>query len=457
MISGLKPYPGYRETGLPWIESMPAHWGQRRMKFLFRERVQKGFPAEPLLTATQSKGVIRKEDYESRTVTATKDFQLLKLVETGDFVISLRSFEGGLEVAHCRGIISPAYTVLEPRPDATDDYFARFFKSPAFISSLTLFVTGIREGQNIDYGRLSRAYMPLPPADEQAAIGRFLAWASGRLERAIRAKRKVIALLTEQKQAIIHRAVTRGLDPTVQLRPSGIHWLGEVPQHWQIVRNMALFSHRVEPGVAGLPVLQVSLRSGVTAEALDQFGRPKRLISDPTKYKRVYRGDLAYNTMRMWQGAVGVSPSDGLVSPAYVVLSPRRDICPAFYNLVFRTEVYMQQVNRQSTGIVSDRNRLYWDSFKQMQNVAMPFREQEAIVAFIDSKTSGLVAAVSQLEREIDLLREFRARLIADLVTGKLDVRDAASRLSDEAEPDNGDGIRDEGDETELFDEEADA
>src|SRR5438874_4155794 len=109
MISELKPYADYKESGLPWLGQIPGHWGQRRMKFLFKERAQKGFPWEPLLAATQSKGVVRKEDYGVRTVTAMKDFQLLKLVETGDFVVSLRSFEGGIEVAHCRGIISPAY------------------------------------------------------------------------------------------------------------------------------------------------------------------------------------------------------------------------------------------------------------------------------------------------------------------------------------------------------------
>src|ERR1700722_6865183 len=173
MIEGLKPYPEYKDSGLPWVGSAPIHWSQRRMKFLFGERTQKGFPNEPLLAATQTKGVVRKEDYGERTVTASKDLHLLKLVEQGDFVISLRSFQGGIEVAHCRGIISPAYTVLTPRPGSRKAYFKYFFKSSDFINSLTLFVTGIREGQNIDYVRLSRAYLPLPPEDEQEAISRF--------------------------------------------------------------------------------------------------------------------------------------------------------------------------------------------------------------------------------------------------------------------------------------------
>jgi type I restriction enzyme S subunit len=434
MIEGLKPYAEYKESGLPWLGRCPRHWNVRRTKILFHERVQKGFPNEPLLAATQTKGVVKKEDYETRTVTAQKDLHLLKLVEVGDYVISLRSFQGGIEVAHCRGIISPAYTVLKPQKQAVSRYYSHFFKAKPFIDSLSLFVTGIREGQNIDYERLSRAEMPMPPEEEQAAIVRFLDHANRKIDGFIRAKRKLIGLLNEQKQAIIHRAVTRGLHPDVPLKPSGIPWLGDIPQHWGVVRNMALFAHRVESGITGLPVLQVSLRSGITAEELDQFGRPKRLIADATKYKRIHQGDMAYNTMRMWQGAVGVSPSDGLVSPAYVVLKPRKDTCPEFYDFIFHTEVYKQQVNRQSTGIVSDRNRLYWDSFKQMPNLQLPHTEQEEIVAYIAQETAALTTAIARTEREIALMQEYRTRLTADLVTGKLDVREAAAKLP-EVEP----------------------
>lgn len=274
MIADLKPYPEYKDSGLRWLGQVPGHWGQRRMKFLFKERVQKGFPEEPLLAATQSKGVVRKEGYGARTVTAMKDLHLLKLVEEGDFVISLRSFQDGIEVTHARGIISPAYTILTPRQEAIRSYYTRFLKSPDFISSLTLFVTGIREGQNIDYERLSRAYLPLPPAKEQQAIGVFLDWANEWLERAIRAKRKLIALLNEQKQVIIHRAVTRGLDPNVPLKDSGIAWLGEIPQHWDIRRVKQVtrilrgkFSHRPRNDPSFYDGRYPFIQTGVVAKA----------------------------------------------------------------------------------------------------------------------------------------------------------------------------------------------
>ena len=158
--------------------------------------------------------------------------------------------------------------------------------------------------------------------------------------------------------------------------------------------------------------------------------------------------------MRMWQGAVGVSTTDGLVSPAYVVITPRKGADSRFYECVFRTAVYKQQVNRYSTGIVSDRNRLYWESFKQMPNVLLPVEEQQAICRFIQEETGGLNTAISRLAREIELLREYRTRLVADVVTGKLDVREASTRLPDDAASDITEDDADLSDEIESADEE---
>ncbi|RJP85196.1 MAG: restriction endonuclease subunit S [Desulfobacteraceae bacterium] len=426
MIADLKPYPEYKESGLPWLGQMPGHWAQRRMKFLFRERVQKGFPDEPLLAATQSKGVVRKEDYGTRTVTAMKDFHLLKLVVKGDFVISLRSFQGGLEVAHCRGIISPAYTVLEPRSEALNGYYSRFFKSPDFISSLTLFVTGIREGQNIDYERLSRAYMPLPPLDEQLAIGRFLDWATGRLTRTIRAKRKVVALLNEQKQAIIHRAVTRGLDPSVPLKPSGIPWIGDIPHHWELRRFKFLAtinSGQVDPRkrvysdmvlIAPNHIESGSGRLLATETAAKQG-------ADSGKYL-VTRGQIIYSKIRPNLRKATIAPCDCLCSADMYPITPKTmELSPEYLLMILLSPAFtkfavdasmrvaMPKVNREALA-----GCLLW-----FPGIV----EQAQILRIIDRESTPIDTAISRLEREIQLLREYRTRLIADVVTGKLDVR----------------------------------
>jgi type I restriction enzyme S subunit len=432
MIAELEPYPEYKESGLLWAQRVPSHWHFRRTKVLFGERVQKGFPNEPLLAATQSKGVVKKTDYGERTVTASKDFHLLKLVEPGDFVISLRSFQGGLEIAHCRGIISPAYTVLKPRDEARRAYFKQFFKSPDFIDSMTLFVTGIREGQNIDYERLSRAYLPMPPADEQEAIGRFLDHWNGRLEKAIRSKRRVIALLQEQKQAIIHRAVTRGLDPNVKLNDSGIPWLGEIPAHWEVRRAKYVFHEVDERSKDGTEThLAMSQKLGLVPSDMVKSA----LRSDSYAGGKVCRpGDLVLNRLKAHLGVFAIAGQLGVISPDYSVFRKIIEMDVEYFEAVLKSSACRRELRIRAKGLVEGFWRLYTDDFYDIRLPLPPVAEQNAIMKAVLEETLTLTTAIARFEREITLLREYRTRLTADVVTGKLDVRAAAAQLPEEAE-----------------------
>ena len=226
-------YSEYKDSGVEWLGEIPRHWVLRKMKFSFEERSQKGFPTLSLLAATQNHGVIRKSDYENRTVEATKSLDTLKLVEVGDFVISLRSFQGGIELCHDRGIISPAYTILKPT-HIKSCYFKYLGKSPVYLQLLKSMVTGIREGQNIDYGKLKENLIPIPTEAEQEAIANYLDKVTSKIDAAIAQQQKMIELLNERKQIIINNAVTKGLDPTAKMKPSGIPWLGNIPAHWEV-------------------------------------------------------------------------------------------------------------------------------------------------------------------------------------------------------------------------------
>lgn len=444
MIADLKTYAEYKETGLPWLGQLPRHWGSRRMKFLFKEQVQKGFPKEPLLASTQSMGVVRKEDYGSRTVIAMNGLENLKLVEVGDFVISLRSFQGGIEVSHARGIISPAYTVLRPRGFFDPGYFKLFFKSATFVSSMTLFVTGIREGQNIDYERLSRAFMPLPPPAEQAAIVRFLDWANGRLERAIRAKRKAITLLNEQKQAIIYRAVTRGLDSLVPLKSSGISWLGDVPQHWNIVPNKYLLdvvesgSWGSDPGSAGVDArcIRGTDFDNTTLYANVEHAPVRTFSADEYRKKVLRNGDLIISTtggnLTQATGAVvqyvGTEPA--LPTNFAAKLAPRKSA-----NSRYLTYVYFAMNARKVTERLTNRvtiANLDLNAYLRVPVPVPPLSEQTDIASHLDMEVTRFGQAIGHLKKEIELFAQYRTRLVADVVTGKLDVREAAARLPDE-------------------------
>lgn len=204
-----KPYASYEEINEIWISSIPSHWSDIKIKHLFVERNEKGYPDEPLLAATQNMGVVPKNVYGLRTVEATKDLHLLKLVKVDDFVISLRSFQGGIERAYYQGIISPAYTILTAK-GITIEYFKHLAKSKAFIELLKMCVTGIREGQNINYEMLKNIRIPVPPIEEQLHIAKYLDSINAR----INARKKEILLLQKYKSYIMSDIVTGKIDIT---------------------------------------------------------------------------------------------------------------------------------------------------------------------------------------------------------------------------------------------------
>lgn len=439
MFSALKPHDSYRHSGTPWLPEVPSRWSTPRLKAVLAEKNIRGFPDEPLLAATQSHGVILKSDYGSRTVTAQKDLELLKLVEVDDFVISLRSFQGGIERARARGIISPAYTILEARQAADADYLALLFKSRPFIDALALAVTGIREGQNIEYPRLARDLIPLPSRDEQGAIVKYLAHAHRRIDRAIAAKRKLIALLEEQKQAIINQAVTRGLDPTVPLEDTGIPWLGKAPEHWQAVR----FKHRVGfqegPGImaaefrdVGIPLLRISCMAGPEVDLHGcNFLGPEAVEERWAKF-RVNAGDYLLSasgstgTVKpVGEVAIGAVPYTGLIR-----LWPRDgDVDMEFIRLSMTSAPFASQIDQAKSGVGIEH--FGPTHLKRMWIAMPPIKEQMAIVANVASATAAIDASAGVARRGVEILREFRTRLTSDVVTGQVDVRHIAATLPD--------------------------
>ena len=448
MSADLTPYPAMKDSGVPWLGAVPEHWMLRRTKTLLRERSEKGFPDEPLLAATQTKGVVLKEQYENRTVLALKDLHLLKLVRVGDFVISLRSFQGGIEYAREQGIISPAYTILYPVKRDNHAYLAYAFKSKSYVENLSLFVTGIRQGQNIDYENLSRSLLPLPPLPEQAAIVRFLDHVDRRIRRYIRAKQRLITLLEEQKQALIHQAVTRGLDPNVRLKPSGVEWLGDVPAHWDVVPLRRVALDRCDgPFGSGLKSSHYT-EEGIRVVRLQNIGHGEFKDSDAAFISPEYYSSLGDHSIVAGDILIAGLGDDN--HPAGRACVAPESILPAMVKAdCFRFRLSQTRVEPRfaalqltatataasallSTGATRQRTNLQSTSARAIGIPAVP--EQVLIVEHITSKTSGMSAAEESARREIALLREYRTSLIVDVVTGKLDVREAAARLPDEVE-----------------------
>jgi type I restriction enzyme S subunit len=298
-----------------------------------------------------------------------------------------------------------------------------------------LFVTGIREGQNIDYSRLSRAELPLPPREEQTAIVRYLDWACVRLDRAVRAKRKTIASLHEQKRTIISAAVTRGIGPSVQLKHSGVDWIGEIPASWSVFRIknvMRAVDRRSASGTEDL--LSVRMHHGIVRFS-EHFQRPPQART-LVNFKLVEPGQFVVNRMQAGNGLIFCSDHFGLVSPDYSVLDVVADVNKEFLGELMRSRLMRWKFRVESKGLGTGTSgflRLYDDRLGSVHVALPPRHEQDSIMLELKGKLSGLVDATGRVQREMDLLREYRTRLIADVVTGKLDVREAAAKLPDAA------------------------
>ena len=275
----------------------------------------------------------------------------------------------------------------------------------------------------------------VPPAAEQAAIVRFLDLADRRIRRYIRAKQQLIALLEEQKQAIIHRAVTRGLDPNVRLKPSGVEWLGEVPAHWEFRPAKGYFREADERSETGSEeLLSVSHITGVTPRSEKNI--TMFMAVSNVGYKLCRPGDLVINTMWAWMAALGVARQTGIVSPSYAVYRPHRSsrLLGEYADLLLQTVPYKSEYICRSTGIRSSRLRMYPEEFLRIKLLCPPPEEQRAIVEIVSKESVDARRAIDLAQGELSLLREYRTRLIADVVTGKFDVREAAARFPDEVE-----------------------
>ena len=243
----MRRYDEYKDTGMVWLNKLPSHWEKRKLKYCFSERSEKNHPEEQMLCATQSHGVIPQSMYQNRVVVVNKGFEGLKLVKVGDFVISLRSFEGGIEYAYYQGIISAAYTILTPTEKQFTDYFKVLFKSLPFIQLLQTCVTGIREGQNINYPLLGRKFIPIPPLAEQEKIVSYLESKTLCIDAYVRERERELQLLNELKESEIANVVTRGLNPDVKMKDSRIPWLDSIPEHWSEERAKYLFNRENRP------------------------------------------------------------------------------------------------------------------------------------------------------------------------------------------------------------------
>lgn len=413
----MEKYKEYKYSGVQWLGEIPSHWKVRKMKYTFIERSEKNHPHEEPLCATQSKGVIPQSLYEGRVVVVNKGFEGLKLVKVGDFVISLRSFQGGIEYTYYQGIISAAYTVLQPKDANMAPFFKYLFKSHDYVQLLQTCVTGIREGQNINYPLLSKKAIPLPPLAEQSSIVSYLDTNCSQLDTLLSNKEKEISLLQEMKQRVIADAVTRGVNPNVKFKATNIPWLPEIPEHWEMSKVSSHFRQRnVKVSDKEYHALSVS-KMGVTPQ-LDNVALSN---AEGNSRKLVKIGDYAVNSRSDRKGSCGVSQYEGSVSLITIVLEPF-DIDRGYVHYLFRSNPWIEEFYRNGRGIVADLWTTNYQMMKGMYLPVPPLSEQRAIVSYITERTSKIDMLIEKLTKEIECIKEYKQRLISDVVTGQMKV-----------------------------------
>ena len=418
--NSLKPYESYVLTQNQWMPRIPAHW--KKSRFKFNANTLKGkLPKKLVSNKDDNTHIYMTMEYlrggEANQWVLDKN---ALIVESDEILLLWDGSNSGEFLKSRKGVVSS--TVAHISFFQISKQFAWYFTK---LTERQLRSSTVGMGiPHVNGEELRNSELLIPPLSEQTAIANFLDQKTANIDQAITTKEKQITLLKERKQILVQNAVTRGLDPDAPMRDSGVDWIGEIPEHWEVYANRALFKERVEPGEEGLPLLSVSIHSGVSSEELAEEdnvrGRVK--IEDKSKYNLVEPNDIVFNMMRAWQGAIGCVKVKGMVSPAYIIAQPLSRINSTYYEYQYRCPEFIQQMDRYSKGITDFRKRLYWDEFKQLVTVVPPEHEQENIVKYIEHESLKIVKAINLQERQIEKLKEYKATLINSAVTGKIRV-----------------------------------
>lgn len=424
-MSHYKPYPAYKDSGVEGIGKVPAHWTESRLKFMGEYLNGHPFKPEewgkrglPIIRIAQLTGQPFDNYFEGGAPAHLR-------VKNGDLLFSWSA------TIDCfiweRGDAWLNQHIFKVVPSAEADKRFLFHLLRHVTPKLADFDAHGSTMRHIKKESLSEKVF-IPSIQEQAAIAKVIDSETTRIDALIAKKTEFIGLLAKKRQALITHAVTKGLNPKAKMKDSGVEWIGEVPEHWEIRRMATLFREAIRPGDPDLPILSISIHDGITDDELAPEDRDRRVsqIEDRTKYKRVAPGDLAYNMMRAWQGAFGAVTVDGLVSPAYVVAEPTDDFYTGYIEHLLRTPMAIEEMRRYSRGIADFRMRLYWDYFRDLKVCLPPKDEQDAILARIGKETRRIDLLNEKTQHSIDLLKKRRSAFITAAVTGQIDLRESA-------------------------------
>ncbi|CCZ12431.1 restriction modification system DNA specificity domain protein [Prevotella sp. CAG:1092] len=430
-----KTYDTYKDSGIAWIGEIPGEWRVEKARHIFTQRNSKGNKTPILLSATQINGMYPQHLLEGVVqVQKSTDLQTFKTVHKNDYVISLRSFQGGFEMSDYEGVCSPAYQVFYNKIDICHQYYKLLFKSQGFISMINSLVVGIREGKNIQYGSFSYSYLPFPPLSVQQSISSFLDTKCGEIDSLISIQEEMISELLAYKQSVITEAVTKGLDKKAKMKNSGVEWIGDIPEEWEIKPYKAIFytekglnitkADLVEKGEPVLSYGQIhsKMNTGTKInDALLKYVPSSYIETNPECL--VQKGCfLIADTSEDYDGcgnAIYVDKDMTLFAGYHTIVARpiHNNGDYKYLAYLFLTDIWRQQIRSRVSGI-----KVYSINQKIIRLTSVllpPLPVQQAIATYLDEKTSQIDSLIALKQSKIESLKEYKKSIIYEYVTGK--------------------------------------
>ena len=416
---------------MDWISHIPSHWRLIRLNYILTEsKLTSTAGTETLLAVSQYTDVTISERNIDDETYAANEFVGYKLVSRNDLVINIMlAWNGSLGVSMHNGIVSPSYCVYSFDEESYPQYYHYLLRAPMMLSQFMKYSSGIVISRLRLYpDDLHNILVPKPPLSDQVIIALYLDNFNTKLDYLTELRKNQIILLEEYKRAVIQQAVTRGLDPDVPLKPSGVEWLGDIPEHWEVHRLKTCVSNIITKEIGDYRGIRLALEhvEGWTGKYWDA-GADFILDSD---VKCFQLNDVLFGKLRPYLAKVARPDCHGTCVGEFLVLRPVNDlVSPEFLEYLLRSQHTIDAVNASTFG--ARMPRADWQFIGDMHHAFPLPAEQAAIVSHLDKLTYDIDAAIAHTRREIELLEEYRTRLIADVVTGKLDVREAAADLPD--------------------------
>ena len=427
----MKRYDAYKSTGIPWIPEVPEHWEMRKLRHFIEMISEKNHPQEPLLSVVRDQGVILRDiaSKEENHNAIPDDLSGYKLIEKGHFAINkMKAWQGSYGVSNYRGIVSPAYYTCRLNFEYKA-FFNLAIRSDAYVPFFTQYSKGIRVGQ-WDLSPIGLKEIPffLPPLSEQRAIVAYVERKGRQIDAYIARQAEQIERLKELRQTIISHAVTRGIHPYTRFRPTGIPWIPEVPEHWEVRKSTRIFP-RIGSGTTPKTGVQGYYTEDNGIYWLQTGDLNDGLIEDTAK--KITRRALDESNLNIYPigsvviamygatiGKVGLLNIEAATNQACCVLPPSPHYISKYAISVFMS--VKTELIRQALG--GGQPNISQETIRRIRLPLPPLSEQRAIVAYIEKKTAAIDRMINACREQMELMKAYKQRLISDAVTGRIRV-----------------------------------